>query len=202
MNKGGVFIISGPSGSGKDTLLCELFKKYPEIQFSISSITRDMREGEKPGEKYNFVTREAFEKMIKEDKLLEYNVYVGNYYGTPREPVEAAVNAGRDIFIEVDVNGAANIRKKLPDAVSIFIMPPSYEELRNRLYGRGTEEEQVIKQRMETALCEMRRAEEYDYIIVNDDIKEAVDDIISVVSSSRLKTERQKHIINEVLEKC
>lgn len=200
MSKGGVFIISGPSGSGKDTLLCELFKKCPEIKFSISSVTRNMREGEKEGEKYNFITREAFEKMIEEDKLLEYNVYVDNYYGTPREPVERAVNAGEDIFIEVDVNGAANIREKLPEAVSIFIMPPSFAELKRRLSGRGTESEELITLRMASSLGEIKRATEYDYIIVNDDVSKAVDDIITVISGSKFMIERQKHIIDEVLK--
>lgn len=202
MSKGGVFIVSGPSGSGKDTLLAELFKKRPEIGFSISSITRDMRVGENQGEKYNFISREAFEKMIENDELLEYNVYVGNYYGTPKAPVINAVESGKDFIIEVDVNGADQIRKKLPEAVSIFIMPPSFEELKRRLSGRGTETEEVISQRMASAMGEIKRAAEYDYIVVNDDIDTAVDHIISVISSNRLLLENQKHIIDEVLEKC
>ena len=202
MSKGGVFIVSGPSGSGKDTLLVELFKKRPDIGFSISSITRDMRVGEKQGEKYNFISRIEFEEMIAEDALLEYNTYVGNYYGTPKAPVVEAVEQGKDFIIEVDVNGAAQIRQKMPEAVSIFIMPPSFEELRRRLSGRGTETEEVIAQRMESALSEIKRATEYDYIVVNDDIATAVDDIISVILSNSLKLERQKHIIDEVFEKC
>ena len=202
MSKGTVYIISGPSGSGKDTLLGVLFKKCPELEFSISSITRDMREGEKEGEKYNFISRECFEKMIAEDELLEYNVYVGNYYGTPKKPVLEAVNSGKDIFIEVDVNGAAKIREKLPEAVSIFIMPPSFEELKKRLSGRGTESEEVIEKRMNSALSEIKRAEEYDYIVVNDDIDTAVNDIIAIVNSCKLRIKNQKAIINEVLEKC
>lgn len=202
MSKGGVFIISGPSGSGKDTLLVELFKKRPEIKFSISSITRDMREGEKEGEKYNFISKDRFEGMIANDELLEYNVYVENYYGTPKAPVVAAVENGNDIFIEVDVNGAAQIREKLPEAVSIFIMPPSFDELKRRLCGRGTEEPEVIEKRMASAIGEIKRASEYDYIVVNDDIATAVDDIITVIESCKLKLSRQKHIIDEVLEKC
>ena len=202
MSKGTVYIISGPSGSGKDTLLGVLFKKCPELEFSISSITRDMREGEKEGEKYNFISRECFEKMIAEDELLEYNVYVGNYYGTPKTPVLEAVNSGKDIFIEVDVNGAAKIREKLPEAVSIFIMPPSFEELKKRLSGRGTESEEVIEKRMNSALSEIKRAEEYDYIVVNDDIDTAVNNIIAIVNSCKLRIKNQKAIINEVLEKC
>ncbi len=200
MNKGGIFLISGPSGSGKDTLLVELFKKRPEIEFSISSITRPMREGEVEGEKYNFITRENFEDMLKNDMLLEYNVYAGNYYGTPKLPVINAIENGRDIIIEVDVNGAAKIREKLPQAVSIFIMPPSYEVLRNRLSRRGTETQEVIDKRMEIALLEIARATEYDYIVVNDDLSTAVDDIISVITNSRLLLNRQKHIIDEVLK--
>ncbi len=202
MNKGGVFIVSGPSGSGKDTILTELFKEKPEIGFSISSITRGMRDGEKQGEKYNFISRTEFEEMIVEDALLEYNVYVDNYYGTPKAPVIEAVESGKDFIIEVDVNGAEQIRQKMPEAVSIFIMPPSFEELERRLSGRGTETAEAIAKRMENALGEISRAAEYDYIVVNDNIADAVHDIISIISSERLRLEKQKYIINEVLKKC
>ena len=140
--------------------------------------------------------------MIKNDELLEHNIFVGNYYGTPRKPVEKAVNEGKDIIIEVDVNGAAQIRQKLPEAVSIFIMPPSFAELKRRLKGRGTESEELIEKRLDSALGEIKRAAEYDYIIVNDSITAAADDIMSVILSSSFKTDRQKNIIDEVLSKC
>lgn len=200
MSKGGIFIVSGPSGSGKDTLLTELFRKCPDIGFSISSITRDMRVGEKQGEKYNFISREEFEKMIEEDNLLEYNVYLGNYYGTPKAPALAAAMSGKDYIIEVDVNGAAQIREKMPEVISIFIMPPSLAELKRRLSGRGTETEEVINERLSKALDEIKRAPEYDYIVVNDDLATATDDMFSIISSNRLILENQKHIINEVLK--
>ncbi len=200
MSKGGVFIISGPSGSGKDALLTELFKKCPQIKFSISSVTRNMREGEKEGEKYNFISREKFESMIENDELLEYNLYVDNYYGTPRKPVEQAVAENKDIFIEVDVNGAKSIREKLPEAVSIFILPPSFAELKRRLSSRGTETEEIITLRMAAALDEIKRANEYDYIVVNDNLLTAVDDIISIIKGSKFCFKRQKSIIDEVLK--
>jgi len=152
MNKGRVFIISGPSGSGKDTLLVELFKKRPEIAFSISSITRDMREGEKEGEKYNFISKEAFEEMIASNELLEYNKYVDNYYGTPRKPVEEATSKGKDIIIEVDVNGAAQIRQKLPQAVSIFIMPPHFLNLNADFQAEEPNRENLLRKDLKVLL--------------------------------------------------
>lgn len=201
MNKGRVFIISGPSGSGKDTVLKEVFERLPDIEFSISSITRPMRAGEIEGEKYNFISRERFEEMIANDELLEHNTFVGNYYGTPKAPVINCIENGKDMLIEVDVNGAAQIRQKMPDAVSIFIMPPSLEVLKKRLYGRGTDSEDVIKKRINEALQEIARATEYDYIVVNDVIETAVDNVITVISVDRFKTDRNLNLINKVLGK-
>lgn len=202
MSKGTVLIVSGPSGSGKDTILKEVFKALPDIKFSISSITRAMREGEVEGEKYNFISVENFLSMIKDNELLEYNKYLDNYYGTPRKPVENVLNNGGEIIIEVDVNGAASIREKLPEAVSVFIMPPSFETLKSRLSGRGTESIELVNKRLNEALNEISRASEYDYIVVNDDLSEAVDDLVSIIKSERYKTNKNINLINEVLSKC
>lgn len=201
MNKGRLFIISGPSGSGKDTVLKLIFKRCSEIAFSISSITRPMREGEVEGEKYNFISREKFEDMLNNGLLLEYNEFLGNYYGTPKAPVMNCIENGRDIIVEVDVNGASQIRSKMPEAVSIFIMPPSINELRSRLNCRGTETSDVIEKRLGEALNEIARAVEYDYIVVNSELEEAVNDVLSLIKLDRFRTDRNLNLINEILEK-
>ncbi|MBQ5911045.1 MAG: guanylate kinase [Clostridia bacterium] len=202
MSKGRLVIISGPSGSGKDTILKKVLKSLPELKFSISSVTRPMREGEVEGEKYNFVSREYFEHMIKNDMLLEYNNYIGNYYGTPKAPVEEVIENGGEIVLEIDVNGQQNIKRLVDSSLSIFIMPPSVEVLRARLAGRGTDSEEVIEKRMTSALKEIECAKNYDYIVVNDDLDSAVEDFITIIKADRLNTERQNKIIDEVLEKC
>ncbi len=199
MNKGSIFIISGPSGSGKDTVLKGVFEKYPDIGFSISSITREMRTGEVEGEKYHFISREEFETMIKDDALLEYNQFVGNYYGTPRGPVEKCVNEGKDMIIEVDVNGAGQIREKRPDAISVFIMPPSLTELRKRLTERATDAPEVIEKRVKEAIREIEHADEYDYIVLNDVIENAIDGFNSIIANERLRVGRQAYLIEKVL---
>lgn len=200
MNKGNLIVISGPSGSGKDTVLSEVFRLHPEIRLSISSITRDMREGEVQDGKYHFISREEFEKAIANNEMLEYNIYQNNYYGTPKAPVQKAIEEGAEIVLEVDVNGAKNVLKQFPEAISIFIMPPSFETLSKRLSSRGTESAEQIKGRLKAALDEIKQADIYDYIVVNDVLCEAVEDVISIIVSNRSKKERQINLIKEVLD--
>lgn len=196
MNKGSLIIISGPSGSGKDTVLKKLFQKMPEMEFSISSVSRAMREGEVEGEKYNFISREQFEQMINDNALLEYNVYCDNYYGTPKAPVEKCIASGGEIILEVDVNGAANVRKNCPDNFSVFIAPPSFEVLRSRLTNRGTETADVIESRLARAKDEMIRAKEYDYVVVNDDLDTAVDELVGIILAERHRVDRNGDILD------
>ncbi len=201
MNKGMIFIISGPSGSGKDTVLAEVFKLCPNLNFSISVITRPMRTGETPDGKYRFITREQFEKMIENGELLEHNEFVGNYYGTPKKYVEDCVNAGKDVMIEVDVNGAKQIREKIPEAVSIFVCPPSFEVLKNRLTARGTDGAATVEKRLAASISEIARATEYDYLVINDDLSEAVENTVAIIKSARLKTKMNTGIIDGIVNK-
>lgn len=199
MEKGRLFIISGPSGSGKDTILKTYFAAHGDFEFSVSTITRPKRD-KSDDEKYNFTSRENFERLIKDDKLLEYAEYCGNYYGTPREPIENWINEGKDVFVEVETVGAAKIKEKMPDAVSIFILPPSLAVLKKRLSGRATETAEQLEKRLDKALLEMKRAVDYDYVVVNDRLEDAAEDFERIILSDRRKTERNINLINEVLE--
>ena len=201
MIKGRLFIISGPSGSGKDSVMKKVFERLPDLAFSISSITRAMRPGEVEGGKYNFISRERFEQMIANDELLEHNVFVGNYYGTPKTPVLECIKNGKDMLIEVDVNGAEQIRAKMPEAISIFIMPPSLEILKTRLSGRGTDAAEVIQKRLNEALREIESARDFDYIVVNDDLDTAANDFVTIMSVDKFKTDRNLELINKILNK-
>ncbi len=200
MNNGQLIIVSGPSGSGKDTVLSEVFKLRPELKFSISSITRAMREGEVQDGKYHFISKEEFEEALKNGEMLEHNIYLGNYYGTPKAPVDEAIKNDEDIIVEVDINGAEKVRGVYPNAISVFIMPPSFEVLKNRLSSRGTETEEQIEGRLKIAIDEIGNAEKYDYIVINDDLSQAVSDLVAIIVSDRSKKERKINIINEVLK--
>ena len=174
MHKGTLFIFSGPSGVGKGTLKELLLSEFKDhLVFSVSATTRQPREGEADGREYFFVRREDFEQNILKDGFLEHAEYAGNLYGTPRSFVERLLSEGKDVILEIEVNGAEQVMRAMPESVSIFILPPSEQVLEERLRGRGTEDEETVKKRLLRSKEEIKRAEEYDYRIVNDDLNEA-----------------------------
>lgn len=200
MKKGSLFIFSGPSGIGKDTVLKEVLNSSDDIKLSISSITREMREGEIEGEKYHFVSREDFEEMINKKELLEYNEYIGNFYGTPKAPVVEWMNNGYNVILEIDVNGAFKVKKKMPEAVMVFMLPKSIDVLRHRLEKRGTESPETIEKRLRQAAREITFAPEYDYVFFNDDLETAVNDLKSIIRANALLNENMKDNYRKVID--
>lgn len=198
---GSLFLVSGPSGSGKDTILKQVLSRFPDLQFSISTITRPKRDSS-DDEKYRFVTKEEFERGIAEGAFLEHAEYCGNYYGTPAAPIEQWRRQGLDVLVECDVQGALQIMEKIPDAVSVFIMPPSIEVLRRRLCARSTETAEQTEKRIHTALKEMASADRYDYLVINDALEDAVDLLCGIIRVQRAKVSRNIKFINEVLTSC
>ena len=196
--EGLLIVVSGPSGTGKGTLLKLLGETVDNIGCSISATTRRPREGEIDGQNYFFKTVDEFKRMIADDELIEWVEYCDNFYGTPRKHIEDSVKKGYNIILEIEVNGALNIKDKYPDCVSIFILPPSFDVLKKRIIGRGTEDIEVIDKRLAKAKKEMTYADKYDYIIVNDNLTDAVKDLDSILRAERLQTERNKDIINKV----
>lgn len=198
-SKGVLIILSGPSGSGKDTVLNELVKIMDDVKISISMTTREKRAGEIDGLHYYFVNREYFEKMISENKVLEYAEYANNFYGTPKDPVDEMLSAGKSVILKIEVQGAEKIRKIYPDVISIFLMPPSMKVLEERLRGRNSEDEEVLQHRLVIAGEEIKRASEYDYIVINDTVENAVEGIKTIINAEKSKTIRNKNIISEVI---
>ena len=198
-DKGRLFIISGPSGCGKDTLLGTYFDRHSDVEFSVSTITRPKRD-KSDDQKYNFVSVEHFKRLIENDELLEYAEYCGNFYGTPKGPIEDWISQGKDVFVEVETVGAQKIKQKMPDAVSIFVLPPSVQLLKKRLSGRATETPEQLQKRLDKAIEEMKKSVDYDYIVVNDDLEQAAEAFERIILSDRQKTERNINIINEVLK--
>lgn len=184
-NKGVLLIFSGPSGSGKDTVLDELVKVDSDVVVSMSVTTRKPRKGEVNGEHYIFVSKEEFEKNIERGKMIEYVQYGENYYGTPKDPIDKWLAEGKTVILRIEVQGADRIRELYPDVISVFLMPPSVRALHKRLAGRGSEDEHSIRCRMEIAMNEMIRASDYDYIIVNDRLEEAVIHTLDVIKRHR-----------------
>lgn len=199
MNKGILIVVSAPSGCGKGTILAEILKDEG-YYYSVSATTRSPRPGEEDGVNYHFLKREQFEELIKNDGMLEYAEYCGNYYGTPKDKVFEKIEEGKNVILEIEVQGAMQIKKKCPQAVFIFIAPPSVGELRRRLLKRGTETEEVIEKRVSEAAHEIGFAGKYDYIVVNGALEDAIEDFKTVIRAEKLKSANQKKLIDEVLE--
>ena len=199
MNTHGILIVvSGFSGSGKGTIMKELLKRYDNYALSISATTRAPREGETDGREYFFKTREEFEKMIAKEELIEYAEYVNNYYGTPRAYVEEQLTAGKDVILEIEIQGALKVKKKFPDTLLLFVTPPSAEELRKRLIGRGTETMEVIEQRMQRAIEESDGMESYDYYVINDDLDACVDEVHRIIQAEHNRSTRNHAFADKI----
>lgn len=196
--KGVLVVISGFAGVGKGTLVKSLMEKYDNYALSVSMTTRAPRAGEQEGVSYFFVSREKFEQTIKEDGLIEYAEYVGNYYGTPKSYVEDQLSKGKDVILEIEIQGAHNIRKIYPDAVLIFVMPPSAEMLKDRLTGRGTETAEVIKKRMDRAAQEATGIEDYDYIVVNDTVESCTAKLREIIETAHCRPVMNEDFITAV----
>ncbi len=199
MNKGRLIVFSAPSGCGKGTMLEEIFKDK-SFAISVSATTRAPREGEKDGVNYHFLTREDFEQRIADGKFIEHAEYCQNLYGTLSSEVDGRLEQGLNVILEIEPQGAMKIREKRPDAVFIFVVPPSINELRRRLKKRGTETDEVIEERVSKAAWEISQAEKYDYVIVNDALEDAVSDFFAVIRGEQLKVDYSGDIINEVLK--
>ena len=192
MNKGILVVVSGFSGAGKGTVMKRLMEKYDDYALSVSATTRKPRPGEEDGREYFFRTRDEFEKLIEEDALLEYAQYVENYYGTPRSYVEEQLQAGRNVILEIEIQGAMKIKKKIPEALLVFVTPPTVEELERRLTGRGTETAQVIADRLARAGEEAKGMDQYDYILVNDDLDTCVEELHHLIQSQHARSEENR----------
>ncbi|RYG74112.1 guanylate kinase [Lentibacillus lipolyticus] len=201
MDENGIlFILSGPSGVGKGTVRKELFKRADDLAYSISMTTRERRSGEKDGVDYFYKTNEEFEQLIADNQLLEHARFVNNYYGTPRKYVEDTLASGKDVFLEIEVQGAMQVKENFPEGVFIFLFPPSLEELKNRITGRGTESQDAVLKRLKEARGEIEMMDAYDYVVVNDDVGHAVTKIQSIIQSEHCRRERIAKQYKRLLE--
>ncbi len=199
--KGILIVVSGFSGSGKGTLMKELLSRYPDTYaLSISATTRAPREGEADGREYFFVTKDEFEKMIAKDELIEYARYVENYYGTPRSYVEQKLNEGKDVILEIEIQGALKVKKSFPDTLLLFVTPPSAGELKSRLVGRGTETMDVIESRMNRACEEAEGMDRYDYLVINDDLNACVEEMHSIIQGEHRRSFRNQAFMKSMKE--
>lgn len=198
--KGILFILSGPSGVGKGTVRQRLFEQETHLKYSVSATTRQKRPGEKEGVDYFYKTKEEFEKMIQKKKLLEHAKYVNNYYGTPKDYVEEQLERGNDVFLEIEVQGALQVKKNFSQGVFIFLFPPSLDELKTRIVRRGTESNDLVLNRLKEAKKEIDMMSEYDYVVVNDDVDVAVSKIKAIIKSEHCKRERIEKQYKKILE--
>lgn len=199
MNRKGILVVvSGFSGAGKGTLMKELLRRYDNYALSVSATTRNPREGEEHGREYFFLTDGEFEKLIEEDQLIEYARYVNHYYGTPKEYVLEQMEAGKDVILEIEIQGALKVKEKFPDTLLLFVTPPSAEELRRRLINRGTETMEVIEARLKRAGEEAESMDGYDYLLVNDKLEDCVEDMHRLIQAQHLKTSFQKDFVNQM----
>ena len=189
MKRGTILVISGSSGVGKSTVISRVREERPDLYFSVSFTTRAPREGERDGVDYHFVSRETFEEMIRRGEFLEWAEYVGNYYGTSLEVIREQADRGVDVLLDIEVQGAAKVREKLPEALSLFIVPPSFEELSRRLRARGTDSEEKILQRLETARREAKEIVRYDYVVVNDKVEDAAREVLAILTAAACRTQ-------------
>ncbi|MFR4336500.1 MAG: guanylate kinase [Lawsonibacter sp.] len=193
--RGQLIVLSGPSGVGKSTVIAELFAQRSNIYFSVSYTTRQPRVGEQDGVNYNFVSREEFERMIADDELLEYAEYVDNYYGTSMKLIQEKLDAGIDVLLDIEVQGAAKVRARCPDALFIFIIPPSFEELSRRLHRRNTDSEEVIAGRLAKARQEFREIPKYDYLVINDKVANAVHEIEAILTAAECRVSSRSRML-------
>lgn len=198
--KGILVVVSGFSGAGKVTLMKRLMEKYDNYALSVSATTRAPRPGEEHGREYFFHTKQEFEELILQDALIEYAQYVENYYGTPKAYVEKQLNAGKDVILEIEIQGALKVKKKLPDTLLLFVTPPTAEELKRRLVNRGTETMDVIESRLRRASEEAEGMSEYDYILINDQIEECVDKMHAIIQSQHETVKNRRDFIKEITE--
>lgn len=196
-NRGILIVVSGPAGSGKGTVLNAVFEKSKDFVYSVSATTRAPRPGEEDGVHYHFITKERFEELIADDTVVEHTCYCGNYYGTLRTVIEKDLCNGKNVILEIEVDGAMQIKKKFPEALLILVVPPSYDILEARLRGRGTNTEDDIKNRLERSREELKFFDEYDYLLINDDIDEVSSSFISIIESEKHSTKRNKNFYNK-----
>ena len=197
-DRGILVVVSGFSGAGKGTLMKRLMEKYDNYALSVSATTRDPRPGEEHGREYFFHTKKEFEELILEDALIEYAQYVDNYYGTPKAYVEKQLNMGKDVILEIEIQGALKVKKKMPNTLLLFVTPPNAEELKHRLVNRGTESMDVIESRLSRASEEAKGMSEYDYILINDVIEECVDNMHSIIQSQHDAVKNRQEFIKEI----